>query len=128
MTDPQPPGPTRRPTGSGRTAERDLADAPVADGSVHLTTLTYEGRFWDAFVEFVDDSARPEVHRARLCFVPADGAGRTTARTAAIIVEPSTEAVLDHARSLARHQIVAMLRSATCDGDDLQPADPASGR
>jgi len=112
MTDPQPPGPTRRQPASGAPSEHDSADAP-ADGGVHLATLTHEGRFWDAFVEFVDAPARTDAHLARLCFVPADAQGRAPARTAVIIIEPSEDAVLDHARSLAQHQMVAMLRSAT---------------
>lgn len=111
MTDPQPPGPTRRQSASDARPrpEHDPADAP----RVHLATLPHEGRFWDAFVEFVADPARPDAHLARLCFVPADAEDRAPARTAVIIIEPSAEAVLDHARSLARHQMVAMLRSVT---------------
>lgn len=113
MTDPQPPGPTRRQSASDARPrpEHDPADAPGV--RVHLATLPHEGRFWDAFVEFVDDPARPDAHLARLCFVPADAEDRAPAHTAVIIIEPSAEAVLDHARSLARHQMAAMLRSVT---------------
>lgn len=39
---------------------------------LHLTTFTHEGRFWEVYLEFVEDSRDPESARARLCFVPTD--------------------------------------------------------
>ncbi len=112
--------PARRPPAAGAGGEpaaEGPADGPLAEEAadgLHLTTLTHEGRFWDVFVEFVDAPGQINSHRARLCFVPGDRADRRRpARTAVIIIEPSADAALDHARSLTQHEIVAMLRSAT---------------
>lgn len=116
MTDPHIPAAPGGPPASSAPSEREpetAGDGGPADG-VHLTTLTHEGRFWDVFAEVEPPAAGSGSHRARLCFVPSGGAeGRRPARTAAIIIEPSADAALDQARSLARHEIVAMLRSAT---------------
>ena len=111
MTDPHPFAPAgQEPAAPARGA------TPACDGAAqhcfHLATLTHEGRFWDAFVEFVDEPSRPE-SQARLCFVPADRAGpEAPARTAVIIIEPTAEEALAQARSLPQRQVAAMLRSA----------------
>ncbi len=96
-----------------RRPPEDRAQEDASLRGLHLVTLTHEGRFWDAFVEFVDDPGRPDSHRARLCFVPTDRADHEVpARTAVIIIESSVDEVLAQARSLNQHQVAAMLRSA----------------
>ena len=88
-------------------------DETPFDGQ-HLTTFTYEGRFWDVYMEFVDDPHRPDSCRARLCYVPTDRADHESpARTAVIIIESSYEEALGRARSLDQHQLGSMLRSIT---------------
>ena len=80
----------------------------------HLTTFAHEGRFWDIYLEFVDDPHRPDSCRARLCYVPTDRAEHEEpARTTVIIIEPSYEEALGKARTLGQHQLAAMLRSVT---------------
>ena len=123
MTNPPPfaSAAEQEPASPASKAEQEPAspaskEARAGDGGplrgLHIATLTHEGRFWDAFVELVDDPGRPE-QQARLCFVPADGAGdETPARTAVIIIEPTVDEALAQARSLTQHQMSAMLRSA----------------
>lgn len=78
----------------------------------HLTTFAYEGRFWDVYLEFVDDPRKPESCRARLCYVPTDQAEHEgPARTAVIIIEPSYEEAVTRAASFDQHHLGAMLRS-----------------
>ena len=78
----------------------------------HLTTFAHEGRFWDVYVEFVDDPRRPDSCRARLCYVPTDRAEHEgPARTAVIIIEPSYEEAVSRAASFDQHHLGAMLRS-----------------
>lgn len=82
--------------------------------NLHLTTFTHDGRFWDVYLEFVEDARRPDSCRARLCYVPTDDStGQEPARTAVIIIEPTYDEALEKARALDRHSLGAMLRSAT---------------
>jgi hypothetical protein len=78
----------------------------------HLATISEGGRFWDVYVEVVEDPRRPDACRALLCFSPADGtADELPLRTAPIIIEATYHAALETARDMADHQLVAMLRS-----------------
>lgn len=78
----------------------------------HLTTFAHEGRFWDVYLEFVDDPRKPDSCRARLCYVPTDQAEHEgPARTAVIIIEPSYEEAVSRAATFDQHHLGAMLRS-----------------
>ena len=81
---------------------------------IHLSTFTHEGRFWDAHLEFIEDTRDPDSCRARLCFVPTDRAEHEEpARTAVIFIEPTRQDALRAAKFLDRYNLVAMLRSVT---------------
>lgn len=78
----------------------------------HLATISYEGRFWEVFLEFEDDPRHPDTSRARLCFFPADpGEGEEPIRTAVLIIEDSYEEAMAKARSLEEHLLQSLLRS-----------------
>jgi hypothetical protein len=78
----------------------------------HLTTLSHEGRFWDAYLEFDDDPSRPDGYRARFVFSPGDpGDHEGLVRTAVIIIEDSFEAAVRKARSFNDRQLGDLLRS-----------------
>lgn len=82
-----------------------------SDGE-HLATLSYEGRFWDVYLEFSDQPRRPESGRALLCFSPADrNDGEKAVRTTTIIIEASPQEALARARNLESYQLVGLLRS-----------------
>jgi hypothetical protein len=82
----------------------------------HLATISEGGRFWDVYLEVVEDVRRPDTCRALLCFSPADGQERELPlRTAPIIIEPTYQAALEKARDMAEHQLVSMLRSCLPD-------------
>lgn len=84
---------------------------PPSDGQ-HLTTISHDGRFWEVYLEFVDDPRHPDTHRARLCFFPADAnEGETAFRTANLIVEHSYEEAMAKARSFEDRQLANLLRS-----------------
>ena len=84
------------------------------EDAVHLTTFTHEGRFWEVYLEFVEDPAAPGACRARLCYVPTDRADHEEpVRTAVIIIEPSREEARAAALALERYHLAAMLRSVT---------------
>lgn len=81
---------------------------------MHVTTFTHEGRFWEVYLEFVEEPDDPRSTRARLCYVPTDRADHEEpVRTAVIIIEPSREEARQAARALERYHLAAMLRSAT---------------
>lgn len=94
----------------------DSSESEDAAVPVHLqiTTFTHEGRFWDVYLEFVEDTGDPDSFRACLCFVPTDRAGHEEPRrTAVIIIEPTREKALRAARAFDRYHLAAMLRSVT---------------
>lgn len=81
---------------------------------MHLTTFAHEGRFWEVYLEFVEDSRHPDSVRARLRFVPTgQGGNEEPERTAVIIIEPTPEEAVLAARALDRHHLAAMLRSVS---------------
>ena len=80
----------------------------------HLATVTHEGRFWDVYVEVVPQASPRDPLRARLAFSAADNADERV-HTAAIFVEPSLDQVLERARELGEHRVVALLRSCLPD-------------
>lgn len=83
-----------------------------SDHGTHVTTIAHEGRFWEVFLEFVDDPRDPDSARARLCYVPTDRAEHEgPVRTTVIIIEPTQHEAYDAARALDRYHLTAMLRS-----------------
>lgn len=84
------------------------------DHGIHLTTFTHEGRFWEVFLEFVDEPGDPESSRARLCFVPTDRAEHEEpVRTAVIIIESTRQEAHEAARAFDRYHLAGLLRSVT---------------
>jgi hypothetical protein len=82
----------------------------------HLATISYEGRFWDVYLEFEDDPRRPETYRALLCFFPGDpGDDEEAARTAVIIIEDTYEQAMLKARGLDDRHLQSLLRSCLPD-------------
>ncbi len=82
------------------------------DQGMHVTTFTHEGRFWEVFLEFVDEPRDPDSTRARLCYVPTDRAEHEEpVRTAVIIIEATRHDAYEAARALDRYHLTAMLRS-----------------
>lgn len=82
----------------------------------HLAAISYDGRFWDVFLEFEQDPASAETYRALICFSPSDlNAGERPTRTTTIIVESTHEAAIRKAQSFEEHQLVALLRSTLPD-------------
>lgn len=78
----------------------------------HLATISYEGRFWDVYLEFDEDPRRPTSYRALLCFFPGDPAdGEEPTRTTVIIIEESFEEAMMKARGLDERQLQGLLRS-----------------
>lgn len=82
------------------------------DHGVHVASLAHVGRLWTAYLEFEDDPRRPDSHRARLRFEPADPTStEEPRRTAVIIIEPSYEQALAKVRGFDERQLVGLLRS-----------------
>ena len=91
--------------------------APLPSGE-HLTTISHDGRFWEVYLEFQDDTQVPPSFRAVLCFSPAASAGSGTAwRTTTILIESSYEKVVSKARSFEDFQLQSLLRSVLPDPD-----------
>ena len=81
---------------------------------MHLKTFTHAGRFWDVFLEVVEDPVDPDSCRARLSFLPTDQADHEEpVHTAVIIIEPSYDDALDVALGFDRYHLSALLRSVT---------------
>ena len=103
--------PTPAPPGDSDPPEDEVAGTPAP---IHVSTFTHEGRFWDAHLEFVEESPGSDSGRARLCFVPTDRAeDEEPTRTAVIFIEPTHRHAVRAARALGRHNLVALLRSVT---------------
>lgn len=78
----------------------------------HLATLTYDGRFWDVYLEFEEQRAPGDMARARLAFSPGDAAkDEEPVRTAHIFVEPTMEAAIARAQGMRQHHLLGLLRS-----------------
>ena len=91
---------------------------PPSDGP-HLATVSYDGHFWDVYLEIVDDPRRSDRVQGRLCFASPDaGDGGGPFRTAAILIEPSNQEVLHRARGFEEHQLIGLLRSTLPDDDE----------
>ncbi|HUF11618.1 MAG TPA: hypothetical protein VMN78_00795 [Longimicrobiales bacterium] len=80
------------------------------DRAHHLATIAHEGRFWDVYLEVVPQASPRDPLRGRLAFSAADDANERV-NTAPIFVEPGLEEILERARDLGEHRLVALLRS-----------------
>ena len=91
-------------------------EPPVPSRGQNLATISYDGRFWDVFVEFEQDPASAETYRALLCFSPSDlNAGERPTRTTTLIVESTYEEAMRKAQDFEEHQLVSLLRSTLPD-------------
>lgn len=91
--------------------------------SHHLATISHEGLFWDAYLEFEDAQDRAEPVRGWIAFSAAGEEGPEPVRTATIFVEESAHEVLARAREFKTHQLVALLRSCAPDSPEVGGAD-----
>lgn len=80
--------------------------------SHHLATISFEGRFWDAYLELEDDPSADAPVRGRIAFSAADEGDPEPVRTTTIFLENSPQEVLSRARDFKTHQLVALLRSS----------------
>jgi hypothetical protein len=85
---------------------------PPSSGQ-HIASLSFEGRFWDVYLEFDEDPRHVlDGCRGILVFSPADpNEGEGPLRTIAVIVEDSYEEAMRRARGMDNHQLSAFLRS-----------------
>ena len=98
-----------------KSANESSSPAPLSDGQ-HLTTISYDGHFWDVYLEFQDAPRIPMSYRGLLCFSPSTGAdGESALRTAAILIEDSSETVESKARAFEDFQLQSLLRSLLPD-------------
>lgn len=102
--------------------------------SHHLATISYDGRFWDAYLELVESHGASQPARGRIAFSAADAGDAEPVRTTTIFIEDTPQEVVIRAREFKTHQLVALLRSAsppdveTDCGDRGTAADePAAG-
>jgi hypothetical protein len=102
--------------------------------SHHLATVSYDGRFWDAYLELVETQG-PQPARGRIAFSAPDLGDVEPVRTTTIFIEDTPQEVVVRAREFKTHQLVALLRSAippdleTGESDAPAPtdADPERG-
>lgn len=91
-------------------------EPPAPSRGEHIHTVSYQGRFWDVYLELENDPRRPDSYRALLCFSPSDlGPEEKPVRTGTIIIEPTYEEAVGRAKSFEQHQLVGLLRSALPD-------------
>ena len=98
-----------------KSANESSNPAPLSNGQ-HLTTISYDGHFWDVYLEFQDDPSIPKSYRGLLCFSPAtSSAGESALRTTTILIEDSSETVESKARAFEDFQLQSLLRSLLPD-------------
>lgn len=98
----------RRPTPPGGSSR----------ATVHIATITHNGRIWDVYLDFETAVEARDTYRARLRFEPPAGGDGPSARTSLIIIEDSHEEAVAKARSFTDHQLRGMLRSSLPSGPD----------
>lgn len=90
----------------------------------HLATISYDGRFWDAYLEIDEPSAPDAPVHGRIVFSAADEGAVEPVRTTSIFIEDSPQEVLTRAREFKTHQLVALLRSAIPTEAERDRHDP----
>lgn len=93
--------------------------------SHHLATISYDGRFWDAYLELEDAPAPDAPARGRIAFSAADEGAPEPVRTTTIFLESSPQEVLTRARDFKTHQLVALLRSSIPTDSEAASNDAA---
>lgn len=96
--------------------QRDLRN------SHHLATISYDGRFWDAYLELVESQGPGQPARGRIAFSAADAGEVEPVRTTTIFIEDTPQEVVVRAREFKTHQLVALLRSAIPPDWDTETA------
>lgn len=82
----------------------------------HLATVSHDGRFWDAYLELLEEERDPGGPvRGRIAFSAADQGDAEPVRTTTIFMEETGQEVLARARDFKTHQLVGLLRSALPD-------------
>ncbi len=94
----------------------------------HLATISYDGRFWDAYLELQDAQTPDSPARGRIAFSAADEGEPEPVHTTTIFIENSPQDVLIRARDFKTHQLVALLRSAIPTEEERSRADEAERR
>lgn len=89
--------------------------------SHHLATISFDGRFWDVYLELEDARSPGDSARGRIAFSAADEGQVAPVRTATIFLEETAQAVVNRARDFKTHQLVALLRSALPDPPPSTP-------
>jgi hypothetical protein len=80
--------------------------------SHHLATVSFDGRFWDAYLELVESQGPGQPARGRIAFSAPDLGDVDPVRTTTIFIEDTPQEVVVRAREFKTHQLVALLRSA----------------
>jgi hypothetical protein len=97
--------------------------------SHHLATISFDGRFWDAYLELAEAPAPGHPARGRIAFSAADAGEADPVRTTTIFIEDTPQEVVIRAREFKTHQLVALLRSAippdAIPPHAAPPAEPA---
>ncbi len=97
-------------------AANESANAMPLSNGKHLATISYDGRFWEVYLEFQDDPRVPKSFRGLLCFSPAASDGPQLAlRTTTILIEDSHEMVVSKAQAFQDFQLQSLLRSVLPD-------------
>lgn len=92
--------------------------------SHHLATVSYDGRFWDAYLELVETQGHGQPARGRIAFSAADAGDVEPVRTTTIFIEDTPQEVVVRAREFKTHQLVALLRSAILPDMETDPSGP----
>ncbi|MGK7313104.1 MAG: hypothetical protein ACN0LA_12770 [Candidatus Longimicrobiales bacterium M2_2A_002] len=86
--------------------------------SHHLATISYDGRFWDAYLELQETQGAGQPVRGRIAFSAADAGDADPVRTTTIFIEDTPQEVVVRAREFKTHELVALLRSCTPADED----------
>ncbi len=89
--------------------------------SHHLATISFDGRFWDAYLELEETQGPGDAARGRIAFSAADEEEGPPVRTTTIFIEETAQSVVGRARDLKTHQLVALLRSALPERPEPEP-------
>lgn len=85
----------------------------------HLATISFDGRFWDVYLELEEAQGPDAAARGRIAFSAAEEGQSEPVRTTTIFIEDSAQDVVTRARDFKTHQLVALLRSTM-----PEPRDP----
>ncbi len=91
----------------------------------HLATISYDGRFWDAYLELQDAQTPDSPARGRIAFSAANEGDPDSVHTTTIFIENTPQDVLTRARDFKTHQLVALLRSAIPTEEERSRTDDA---